>query len=881
MILHRRLSLLLIAFLAAGAWSHASTEHRRPLRNPEVRRPISRAPSPKAAFLPGDEFMVDTTLAYGLRNAEQLQPSVAFDGTDYLVVWLDGYYNIRAARVRQDGLLLDPSGIGLGGGAENSFPQAVFDGTDFFVVWSAPPNIMGSRITPEGQVLDPYPITVSSRTPYDARCSIAWGGSEGLVVWTDSSDGPEFDIYGTRVTRSGVVCDSLGMPVSTWPGIQMSPAVAFDGNHYLVVWQDYRNGTTADIYGARVDTSGTVADTSGFPVSLGPMSQLNPALAFGDSVYLVAWEDVRIDPNRDIYCARVAPDARVLDSAGIKVTDAVSSQLLPKVAFDGMDYMLDWADWRSGAPDIYGARVSQAGVLLDTAEIPICVARDYQDDPGIVFGDTNCLAVWHDYRYGDNSQIFGARVNRVGRVMDSAGFIVSMAPPASQDVPCAAFTGSSYVVAWALEDDPMSICFSRLAPDGGLLDSAPHTLCPSSASQDMPAVAVGDSCVLVVWVDYGVNGLAGARVTQSGAVLDSTGISIMSGQGTPDLVSVAGGSENWLVVWDESNDSGQEDVRAARVSSAGTVLDTSGIQVRVAAWDEYIGQVASGDSGYLVVWTDAELGWVRIFAGRVTRSGAVLDSAGIQVSFDSAECNFPHVAFGVSGYLVVWQEKTSYDNYEICGARLDRSGAVLDSEPILIASPGYYRESPSVTFDGTDYIVAWQDSLYSGISGARVSRWGTVLGTFPISRRDVQSEFCLAAGPNRQVLALYSAFTDSVNHRPVSCNRIWGRLSPFEGIEEVPTGAAPRMTLGIMPNPLSGNGEVRYSLPVSGRVRLGVYDVSGRLVRLLADDEQRAGSHVLRWDGTDENLRKLPNGVCFVRLETAGRCESRVVIIAH
>jgi hypothetical protein len=57
---------------------------------------------------------VDTTTAvYIPRNGEQFQPSVAFDGTNYLVAWLDEGWSIRAARVRRDGAVLDPSGIYL------------------------------------------------------------------------------------------------------------------------------------------------------------------------------------------------------------------------------------------------------------------------------------------------------------------------------------------------------------------------------------------------------------------------------------------------------------------------------------------------------------------------------------------------------------------------------------------------------------------------------------------------------------------------------------------------------------------------------------------------------------------------------------------------
>jgi hypothetical protein len=62
---------------------------------------------------------------------------------------------------------------------------------------------------------------------------------------------------------------------------------------------------------------------------------------------------------------------------------------------------------------------------------------------------------------------------------------------------------------------------------------------------------------------------------------------------------------------------------------------------------------------------------------------------------------------------------------------------------------------------------------------------------------------------------------------------------------------------------------VRFSLflPREAGVRVGVYDVLGRQVRLLADGSRPAGIHELEWDGrTDEGV-SAGSGVYFVRAE--------------
>ena len=72
------------------------------------------------------------------------------------------------------------------------------------------------------------------------------------------------------------------------------------------------------------------------------------------------------------------------------------------------------------------------------------------------------------------------------------------------------------------------------------------------------------------------------------------------------------------------------------------------------------------------------------------------------------------------------------------------------------------------------------------------------------------------------------------------------------------------------PNPARG-GQLRlaWSLPREQRLRLAVYDPTGRRVRGLVDGAERAGEHTSMWDGRDARGRALAAGIYFVRLETA------------
>lgn len=65
---------------------------------------------------------------------------------------------------------------------------------------------------------------------------------------------------------------------------------------------------------------------------------------------------------------------------------------------------------------------------------------------------------------------------------------------------------------------------------------------------------------------------------------------------------------------------------------------------------------------------------------------------------------------------------------------------------------------------------------------------------------------------------------------------------------------------------MAGQAEIRFALPREGLVRLGIYSVSGQLVRRLADRHYPSGYHQVRWDGRSQSGAKAAAGVYFLRL---------------
>jgi photosystem II stability/assembly factor-like uncharacterized protein len=108
-------------------------------------------------------------------------------------------------------------------------------------------------------------------------------------------------------------------------------------------------------------------------------------------------------------------------------------------------------------------------------------------------------------------------------------------------------------------------------------------------------------------------------------------------------------------------------------------------------------------------------------------------------------------------------------------------------------------------------------------------------------------------------------------------------LDASTGIETTaapPAGAA--FLRPVAPNPLrAGNASVRFTLPSEQNVSLRVYDASGRLISVLAEEPFAAGEHSVTWDGRDLRGSRAASGVYLVRLAGDGVVRTRKLTVVE
>ncbi len=92
---------------------------------------------------------------------------------------------------------------------------------------------------------------------------------------------------------------------------------------------------------------------------------------------------------------------------------------------------------------------------------------------------------------------------------------------------------------------------------------------------------------------------------------------------------------------------------------------------------------------------------------------------------------------------------------------------------------------------------------------------------------------------------------------------------PGLSADEIPH--AGRLLVSNHPNPFNPSTEIHFDAPETGAVRVGVYDVSGRLVRTLLDEIVAEGEGRVRWDGRSDDGVRVGSGVYFCRVTQGGR----------
>jgi len=99
---------------------------------------------------------------------------------------------------------------------------------------------------------------------------------------------------------------------------------------------------------------------------------------------------------------------------------------------------------------------------------------------------------------------------------------------------------------------------------------------------------------------------------------------------------------------------------------------------------------------------------------------------------------------------------------------------------------------------------------------------------------------------------------------------------PNTGIESQSGLPVSGICCSCSPNPFSGSISFSYALSQTGNVRVDIYDMRGRLIKTLMNEERQVGLHSVNW-----NAYSMNPGIYLCRISSGAVCETmRCVIMA-
>lgn len=572
--------------------------------------------------------------------AAETAPKIAARGTGALVTWMVDGADVSASLFSGTAFGA-PFAIAATAAAEKSPAVAAAPAGEYLVVFqegSASDNIRGQRVTAAG-ALSGAVFDISTEVGTQASPTVDWNGTDFVVVWSTSTG--TVDLRAARVNTAGVALDaSPGVTVSNAPDQQTFPDISCAAGSCWISWQDRRNLATSsfDVYGATLSTTMSLGTET--IISTAARAQSTTAVARSGSQWLTVWTDLRDGEVRGMFATRVTAAGAVMDAAGVQLGRGMDRHSAPVVSRTSSIWSVMWGASRRADYDAVHVRYNTNGGQLDAAPLDVSAAPASQLPSGSVFVGGNLMAVWTDDRGGDSRDVYAARINpSTGAPIEANGFAISTAV-SDQAGAKIATNGTTSLVVWQDRRNASFDIFGALVNANGTIAVPEFLICANPGDQTRPAVAYDSTngAYLVAWSD--ANGQAttdirAARVSAAGALLDAgCGAAISAADGSQSFPDIAFASNRFFVSWEDRRTDPNGDIFGARVSIAGgaiAVQDATGIAVSaVANTAQSAPTVTAYNGNFVVVWEDARnfatTKW-DIFGARVVAASGLAEAA--------------------------------------------------------------------------------------------------------------------------------------------------------------------------------------------------------------------------------------------------------------
>jgi hypothetical protein len=824
------------------------------------------------------------------------------------VLWMEGGIPICTGSWHVDRLRMVPDGLG---GAIIVWRDERSGYSDYDIYAQRIDDTGTTRWATNG-------LAVCTATEFWPWPVVAPDGSGGAIIAWEDDRGEVEDIYVQRIDASGApLWGTNGMPICTDDRSQSSPEIVSDGiGGAIIAWVDDRYDY--DIFAQRVDSNGVALwDEGGIAVHLDEdFNSYIQIASDGAEGALISWA-TGVVGGYNVYAQRVDSTGTLKwATEGVCVSAAPGRQWFRQgIVCDGEEgaIITFWQDdddityW-----NIYAQRIDSAGVVRwDPSGVEICTEIWNQTNPKITSdGAGGAIITWEDGRY-ETDDIYAQRIDSTGAVQWEYNGVPVCSRPGGTYGPYIVSDGAGWgaIVTW---NDTRTGEYDIYAK---YISGPPHPDYSSIEPWDTygSALVVPGTGTFPDSVTVTVRDELGAPVRHAEVELDFSGcieLCIDTPDGFGDSTDVYG-----TVVLDP---------RVGGCSSGGVSVLANGFEIRYYTW------VKSPD--WDGVWANGEVdgqdyGYIYSMWGS-SDDCADLNSDGV---VGVTDLNIYLFCEGTSNDVVCPNylcevSQTAFDlDTVLTGTEHERTFAIrnLGGYPV----EGYVEESClrfEIISGGEEYSIPLRDSL-GGHLCTDVTFTAYAIDTIP---PPVPTGFEVAfnTGSGNELLWDSLAVSDLGYYnvyrsdkpglvQPDTLDTDWAvvystldtfwtdsspdawryryRLSAVDHVSNESDFAYPETVTGDdtpqvpeqftlyqnIPNPFNPVTTILFDVPRRTMANLAVYDVQGRLVRVLVDGPVDAGQKSVSWDGRNSRGTAVASGIYFYRLATPEFGEARKMIL--
>jgi hypothetical protein len=277
--------------------------------------------------------------------------------------------------------------------------------------------------------------THDCRIPPPGACQVPDETCNGID--DDCDDEIDEDVFGITVEPVDVTTNSHRA---------QHPVIAFGETGFLLAWQDDRDGNLAELYATAVSPAGDFL-VNGERLIGNPDEEYLGDIAWDGSYFGLAYaSDNLTGGDLDLWMALANEDADRVDSD--RVAARTQDQTHPRIVWDETQWAMVWCDDRGVASqyNAYFAQVDPSSLnIIPTSETPLTLSMTYPPSPDIAWSGSAYGIVWNERDTAEELLFVG---------LDADGTVTVAPRPITTDYqrsfkPSIAWASSEWVVAWA------------------------------------------------------------------------------------------------------------------------------------------------------------------------------------------------------------------------------------------------------------------------------------------------------------------------------------------------------------------------------------------------------------------------------------------------